>query len=231
MDCDFKQANIVFTCLSNDKAVDDVYSTISAVGNIDGKLFVDCLTIHPISSEKVAKLVTDSGASFVASPVFGAPPMAEAGQLVFVCAGPKAAVQRLRPYTNGVMGKAEVPMEDEPYGMASTMKIIGNTFVLNMVTQLGEAFTLPEKTGVGAARVKSFVDGLFGGLYIPYDNAKKDAGHAEKLAKVAGMEVKNATTARQYLEESADHVGGAKGDVASIYGAARMKAGLKYENN
>ncbi|ETS82457.1 hypothetical protein PFICI_04333 [Pestalotiopsis fici W106-1] len=245
-----KQADIIFTCLSNDQAVEDVYRTISALGNINGKLFADCSTIHPDSTEKVAKIVTDAGADFVASPVFGAPPMADAGQLIFVPAGPKAAVERLRPYTTGVMGKAELPMEDEPYGTASTLKIIGNTFVLNMVTQLGEGFTLAEKTGVGAARVKKFVDGLFGGPYSAYgermlsgayhsmeeplfsaDNAIKDASHAEDLAKTAGMEVKNATTAKQYLEEVAEHAGGAKGDVAAIYGAARMRAGLEYENN
>lgn len=33
------------------------------------------------------------------------------------------------------------------------------------------------------------------------------------------------------LEDVAAHAGGAKGDFAGIYGAARMRAGLKYENS
>ncbi|KAH8647970.1 6-phosphogluconate dehydrogenase [Xylariales sp. PMI_506] len=244
------RADIIFTCLSNDIAVHEIYSSIIKSGTIQGKLFVDCSTIHPDSTEKTAKAVIDAGAQFVASPVFGAPPMAEAGQLIFVPAGPQDALERLQPYTVGVMGKAEIPMVDKPYGTASKLKLIGNTFVINMVTQLAEALTLAEKTGVGSATVKKFVDGLFGGPYIAYgdrmisgayhkmeeplfsaDNAFKDADHAESMAKAVGVELRNAGTAKTYLQDVKDLVGGNKGDIASMYGAVRVRSGLMYEND
>lgn len=39
-------------------------------------------------------------------PVFGAPAMADNGQLVCVMAGSKSAVDKYKPYTKGVMGRA-----------------------------------------------------------------------------------------------------------------------------
>lgn len=148
------------------------------------------------------------------------------------------------------MGKAEIPFEDQAYGQALKLKLIGNTFVLNMVSVLGEGLTLAEKSGVGAAPVKQFLDGLFGGPYSAYgdrmlsgayhtmaeplfsaDNARKDIGHAADLARAAGMELKNAAVVDAYLKVVADHAGGDKGDVAGMYGAVRKNAGLRYEND
>ncbi|RYP12913.1 hypothetical protein DL767_011047 [Monosporascus sp. MG133] len=242
-----KKADIIFTTLSNDAAVRAVFSSALAGGDVAGKLFVECSTIHPDTTAQLARDAAAGGAQFVASPVFGAPAMAEAGQLIFVMAGPREAIERLRPYVRGVMGKGEIAFEDEPYEKALKLKLIGNTFVLNMVSVLGEGLTMAEKTGVGAAPLKQFLDGLFGGPYSAYgdrmlsgtywkmeeplfsaDNARKDAGHAMDLAKSVGMELRHAAVADDYLKVVADHAGGDKGDVAGMYGAARKKAGLKY---
>ncbi len=246
-----KRADIVFSIVSNDAAVRAVFgSALGAGGDVRGKLFVECSTVHPETTEQLARDAAAAGAQFVASPVFGAPAAAEAGQLIFVPAGPRAGIERLRPYARGVMGRAEIAFEDAPCGRALRLKLIGNTLVLNMVSILGESLAMAEKTGVGAAPVKQFVDGLFGGVYSAYadrmlsgaywkmeeplfsaDNARKDIGHAIDLARSSGMELKNAAVVDEYLKVVADHAGGAKGDVAGMYGAARKNAGLKYEND
>ncbi|KAH6659712.1 NAD binding domain of 6-phosphogluconate dehydrogenase-domain-containing protein [Truncatella angustata] len=245
-----KRADVIFTMLSNDQAVEENIDAFLSTGDVSGKLFVECSTIHPDTTERLAKKVTEAGAEFIASPVFGAPPAADAGQLIFVPAGPKAVIEKLKPYSVGVMGKAEVLLADRPYGSSSTLKLIGNTFILNMVAQLGEAFTVAEKSGVGVEPLKNFVDTLFGGVYSGYadrmvkgtywkmeeplfsvDNAIKDATHAQSIAKSVGAEVNNAANAQGYLEDVKKQVGGAKGDIAGIYGAARVRAGLKYEND
>ena len=72
------QADIIFTCVGDDAAINE---TIDAAlkGDVKGKLFVDCSTIHPETSEGLAKRVASAGAEFIASPVFGAPAMADAG--------------------------------------------------------------------------------------------------------------------------------------------------------
>ncbi|CAJ2513747.1 Uu.00g018660.m01.CDS01 [Anthostomella pinea] len=244
-----KKADIIFTIVSNDAAVREAVSS-ALKGEVKGKLIVECSTIHPDTVEQVAKDVLAKGAEFVASPVFGAPPAADAGQLIFVPAGPKATIDKARPYFKGVMGKAEIPMDDKPYGTSQKLKLIGNSFILNMVSQLGEGLAMAEKTGVGVEPLKEFIDTLFGGVHSGYaqrmvsgtywkmeeplfsaDNALKDAGHAINLAQSAGMELKNAKTAQGYLKGVAEYAGGSKGDIAGIYGIARQQAGLKYEND
>ncbi|KAI1377544.1 6-phosphogluconate dehydrogenase 2 [Hypoxylon crocopeplum] len=244
-----KKADIIFTIVSNDAAVHAVYDGLLK-GDVAGKLFVECSTIHPDTTEQIAKLVTDKGAEFVASPVFGAPAAAEAGQLVFVPAGPKSSIDKLRPFTKGVMGRADIPFDDQPYGTSLKLKLIGNSFILNMVSVLGEGYTVAEKSGVGVDALKQLIDAMFGGVYSLYsermikgtywkmeeplfsaNNARKDAGHAMNLAKSVGAELKMAAVADGYLKEVADHAGGDKGDLAGVYGAARKNAGLKYEND
>ncbi|KAI0840847.1 6-phosphogluconate dehydrogenase 2 [Hypoxylon sp. FL0890] len=244
-----KKADIIFTIVSNDAAVNGVFDTLLK-GDVSGKLFIDCSTIAPETTEEVAKLVTDKGAQFVASPIFGAPAAAEAGQLVFVPAGPKSSIEKLRPYIKGVMGKAEIPFEDKPTGTSLKLKLLGNSFIINMVTVLGEGYTVAEKAGVSTDALKQFIDILFGGVYSVYsermvsgtywkmeeplfsaNNALKDANHAQNLAKSVGAELKLLEVSDEYLKSVADHAGGDKGDIAGIYGAARKNAGLKFEND
>ncbi|OTB03325.1 hypothetical protein M426DRAFT_321896 [Hypoxylon sp. CI-4A] len=244
-----KKADIIFTNLTNDAAVEGVYESILK-GNIGEKLFIDSSTIAPETADKVAQLLADKGAQFIASPIFGPPAAAEAGQLLFVPAGPKPAIDKLRPFVKGVMGKAEIAFEDKPAGTSLKLKLIGNSFVLNMVTVLAEGYTAAEASGVGTDALKQTIDVMFGGIYSAYsermlkgtywqmeeplfsaNNALKDLGHASNLAKKAGAELKLLEVSKQYLKTVADHAGGDKGDIAGIYGAARQNASLKYEND
>jgi 3-hydroxyisobutyrate dehydrogenase-like beta-hydroxyacid dehydrogenase len=59
--------------------------------------------------------------------------MADNGQLVCVLAGPSAQIAKVKPFCKGVMGRAEIDYSDQPHGAATRLKIIGNTFILNMV--------------------------------------------------------------------------------------------------
>lgn len=63
-----RRADIIFTCLSNDAAVQQTYSSIVKSEHVKGRTFIECSTIHPDTTEIVAKLVTDAGAEFVSSP-------------------------------------------------------------------------------------------------------------------------------------------------------------------
>lgn len=241
------KADIIFTCLSNDAAVEAIVAEALKVP-VKGKLIVDCSTIHPDTTEKLAKQVVDAGGEFVAAPVFGAQAVAEAGQLIGVLAGPTASVEKVRPYFKGVMARAEILMSDEPCRNATTLKVIGNTFILNMVEQLAEGHVLAEKTGLGTKHLHTFVENMFSGPVAAYsarmvsgdyykrdppafgvDLARKDAGHAKSLAKAAGMTLHNVETGDNHLK-IVKELRGEKGDMAGIYGAVRHEAGLPYEN-
>lgn len=242
------KADVLFTCLSNDEAVNAVFETILQ-GEVKGKLFVECSTIHPKTTEVLAKACTAAGAEFVAAPVFGAPAAAEAGQLIGVLAGPKASVDKAKPYFKGVMAKAEIDMTDKPYGQALKLKVLGNTFILAMVEQLSEAHVLAEKSGLGTEYVHEFVQSLFGGVYGAYssrmldgtyhkmeeplfgvDLARKDARHAKSLAADNGVDLKVVEVGDKHLAQVQKHAG-SSGDIAGIYGAVREESGLKFENH
>jgi 3-hydroxyisobutyrate dehydrogenase-like beta-hydroxyacid dehydrogenase len=142
-------------------------------GDVKGKLFCDCSTIHPDTTRKINKSITDKGAHFVACPVFGAPAMAESGQLVCVLAGPAADVEKIKPYTKGVMGRDYIDYSDQDVGKALLMKVIGNTFVINMVETLSEGHTLADKTGLGSDNLHQFIEKMFPGPYTSYSNRLK----------------------------------------------------------
>lgn len=181
------KADIIFTCLGDDAAISD---TIAAAvkGDVKGKLFVDCSTVHPDTTNKLAKSIQGQGAEMVACPgmeldpssavisnplirrpiVFGAPAMADNGQLVCVLAGPASAVKKVIPYCKGVMGRANIDYSDQPQGKATLLKIIGNTFILNMVETLSEGHTLADKSGLGNENLHQFIETMFPGPYTAY---------------------------------------------------------------
>ncbi len=241
------KSDIIFTCVGDDAAINETIDT-ALEGNTKGKLFVDCSTVHPDTTEGLAKKITAGGAEFVASPVFGAPIMADAGQLVFILAGPKESVEKVKPYTKGVMGRAIVDFGGQPVGKATLLKVIGNTFILNMVETLSEGHVLAEKSGLGNDNLHQFIETMFPGPYAAYstrmtsgdyhkrdeplfavDLARKDARHAMVLAKAAGTQMKDVEVADKHLEQVKKHMG-ERGDIASIYGAVRQEGCLKFEN-
>ncbi|KKY17839.1 putative 6-phosphogluconate dehydrogenase [Phaeomoniella chlamydospora] len=240
-------ADIIFMCLGVDAAVQ---STIeSAVkSDVKGKLFVDCSTIHPDTTTMISKVIEAQGGHFVACPVFGAPAMAQSGQLVCVVAGPADQTKRVFPFCAGVMGRANIDYSGQAPSKATLMKIIGNTFILSMVSTLAEGHVMAEKTGLGVEELHKFVEAMFPGPFTAYskrmlegdyylrdsplfgvDLARKDAGHAAHLAKEAGTSMKIAEVADGYLKMVKEHMG-EKGDIAGIYGAKRKENGLDFEN-
>ncbi|KAK7204306.1 NAD binding domain of 6-phosphogluconate dehydrogenase-domain-containing protein [Myxozyma melibiosi] len=242
------KADIIFSCISNDAAVESVYETALKIPDgVKGKIFAECSTIHPDTTRGLEKATKAAGGLFVAAPVFGAPAMANAGMLVFVLAGSKAGIESIKPYLDGVMGRMSIDLSDDPdVGKALTLKVIGNTVILGMVESLSEGHVLSEKTGLGTENFEKFITAMFGqSPYLPYskrltggdyvrdkplfgaDLAAKDARHALSLAKSSGTTMPIVEIAAQHLKEVEEELG-PKGDIASIYGVVRKKAGLPF---
>ena len=94
--------------------------------------------------------------------------MAENGQLVCVLAGPASAVERVKPFCKGVMGRANIDFKNQPQGKATLLKVIGNTFIFNMIEALSEGHTLAEKSGLGNDNLHQFIEIMFPGPYTAY---------------------------------------------------------------
>jgi 3-hydroxyisobutyrate dehydrogenase-like beta-hydroxyacid dehydrogenase len=241
------KSDIIFFCLGDDAAVqaniDEALKT-----DVKGKIFVDCSTIHPDTTASIAKSIEAKSASFVACPVFGAPAMADAGQLVCVLAGPASAIDQVKPYCAGVMGRANIDYSGQPQSKATLLKIIGNTFILSMVETLSEGHVVAEKSGLGVDELHSFIETMFPGPYTAYSNrlksgdywkreeplfaaklARKDARHAQAIAQSSGVTMRNVELADGYLAKVVEEKGD-QGDIAGIYGAKRMESGLGFDN-
>lgn len=240
-------ADIIFYCLGDDKAVLDMLDQITS-SDISGKTLVDCSTIHPDTTAQEEETIRSRGGQFVACPVFGAPAMADAGQLICIIAGPQKAVESVKPFCQGVMGRAVLDYSGQATSKASLMKVIGNTFISSMVETLSEGHVVAEKTGLGVEQLHQFIELMFPGPYTAYSNrlmsgdyykrdeplfavdlARKDARHAQALANRAGVTMKNIQLSDDLLQGVQDHMG-SRGDIAGMYGAKRVESGLPFEN-
>ncbi|KAL8652848.1 MAG: hypothetical protein Q9210_002453 [Variospora velana] len=204
---DVSGADVIFTCLGDDAAMVETVDTICKSGtSIANKLFVDCSTVHPDTTDQLAAMFSSHGAEFVAYPVFGAPAMADTGQLVCVLAGPGPSVKKVLLFCKGVMGRANIDYSDQPCGRATLLKVIGNTFILNMVETLSEGHTIAEKFGLGNDNLHQVIGTMFPGPHTAYsgrmiggnyygraeplfrvDLEGKDAKHAIDLVKGSGI--------------------------------------------
>jgi 3-hydroxyisobutyrate dehydrogenase-like beta-hydroxyacid dehydrogenase len=151
------KADIIFYCLGDDAAVLDMVDEILKQ-DVTGKILVDCSTVHPDSTAKEAEKIQAKGASFVACPVFGAPAAADAGQLICVLAGEASAVDKVKPYCKGVIGRANVDYSGQDPSKATLLKVLGNTFITSMVETLSEGHVVAEKSGLGSDQLHQFIE-------------------------------------------------------------------------
>lgn len=244
-------ASLIFICVGDDHALDHIISAILASSaDLTSKIIVDCSTVHPDTSRRIAKSISERGGSFIACPVFGAPAFADAGQLVVVPAGPTDAIAKIKPFLDGVTARKTIDLggPDADVGRASLLKLLGNTFILNTVETLAEGMVAAEKSGLGTDVYQQFMDTMFPGPFPKYaermasgdyfqreeplfavDLARKDLRHASNLAADAGMRLRSGEITDQYLQDVKAQRG-EKGDIAAVYGAVRKEAGLPFEN-
>ncbi|KAL1863109.1 hypothetical protein Daus18300_008101 [Diaporthe australafricana] len=242
------KSTIIFTMISDDQVLDGLITkALEANISLEHKVWIDTSTVHPDTCAKCAERLGQRGATFVASPVFGASPMAAAGKLIFSMAGPAATIDRLGPFVLAAMGRSIINM-GEDVRKASLFKISGNIFVIGLQELVAEAHVFAEKTGLGTGQMEAFISSMFGpvlesyskrmttGAYAPplgtppgfaVPLAAKDAGHAISIAEAHGTRIPvvetalaRLTAAREYADESLDS--------SAVYGVARLDAGLPF---
>ncbi|KAM0355177.1 hypothetical protein ACHAPU_001042 [Fusarium lateritium] len=251
-----KKSDIIFLSLSDDSALE---ATLNAIidsdesGQLGGKLVVDTSTVHPDSTAKAQVRLSEQGAQFIASPVFGASPVAAQGKLLWIVAGPDAAVDKISPYIEGVMGRGIIRV-GEDVRLSSKMKTAGNFITAGMMEVVAEAHVLAEKSGLGSKNLEALIEQQYGplalsmsqrlttGAYMPargdrpwsdLNLAIKDVGHGIALAEQSGARLEVAEVAIKHLKD-AKQFSDAKGrplDSSSMYGILRKEADLPFETD
>ncbi|KAK5808055.1 NAD binding domain of 6-phosphogluconate dehydrogenase-domain-containing protein [Linnemannia elongata] len=214
-------SNVIFTSLSTDAAVEDVYDQLAQLASRvqEQIIFIETSTIHPSVAAKNQELLSPypQQHAYLQCPVFGRPDRALAGQLVFVTSGPAAALSRIHPLIAS-MSRSTIDLHTADVTKASSFKLLGNFFVAGSIELLAEGLALGEKLSLPQSSVLHLINGLFGSpVWIGYSQkivegkkskeggypvelGLKDVGHMRRLAEEHGASLPTADVAYGHLE-------------------------------
>lgn len=156
------RCGVVLTMLSDDGAVEAVVAGDQGVlaGLPDGGLHVSMSTIGMALSERLASMHAERGQAYVAAPVFGRPPAAEAGKLFVAAAGPAGAIARAQPLFDA-LGQRTFVVGESP-AAANVVKLGGNFMIMSAIEAMAQAMTVAGKAGVDKA---AFLEVMTGTLF------------------------------------------------------------------
>lgn len=145
-------ADIVLSMLAHDQAMRDVLVDSGALGRArKGVVHVNLATISTALAAELSALHAELGLGYVASPVFGRPPVALAGGLNVLAAGAPAAVEAAMPVLEMLAAKVW-PLGEDPV-RANALKLAGNFMIVSAIESMGEAVALGEAYGVEGAEL------------------------------------------------------------------------------
>jgi 3-hydroxyisobutyrate dehydrogenase-like beta-hydroxyacid dehydrogenase len=143
------KADIVLSMLAHDQAMREVLVDSGVLARAPkGVVHVNLATISTALAGELAALHADLGLGYVASPVFGRPPVAQAGGLNVLAAGAPDAVAAAMPVLEMLAGKVW-PLGEDPI-RANALKLAGNFMIVSAIESMGEAVALGEAYGVPA---------------------------------------------------------------------------------
>jgi 3-hydroxyisobutyrate dehydrogenase-like beta-hydroxyacid dehydrogenase len=150
-------AEVVFTMLSNDDAVQQV--AFSAGGILDslprGATHVSSSTISIELSDRLTLAHAEAGQLYVAATVLGRPNLAAQGQLFVIAAGASQAMDKVAPLLDAI-GRQTTRFGARPSN-ANIVKLSVNFLFAAVMESLGEAVALIAKGGIDKAAYVDFL--------------------------------------------------------------------------
>jgi 3-hydroxyisobutyrate dehydrogenase len=140
-------SSIIFTMVSDDNAVKEVYSGQEGLlsHSPGGKIFVDMSTVSPQTSIFLATLCRDCGNYFIDAPVSGSVQPALDGNLILMAGGPADVFQKVKPLFDAI-GKITVHLGDNGSGASAKLAI---NFLLALNLQgLAETIVFANERGI-----------------------------------------------------------------------------------
>ena len=146
------QADIVFTILTDDTAVREVFSGQHGLlaGDCSGKLLVEMSTIRTATIDQLRPLVEARGAQLLDAPVSGTLEPARQGQLLAMVGGTSQDVERARPALETFCRRI---VHMGPSGAGTTMKLALNMPMAIFWAGLAEAMAMGKRHGLNMAQM------------------------------------------------------------------------------
>lgn len=231
------KADVVLSMLAHDQAVREVLVDSGVLARArKGVVHVNLATISTALAGELAALHAELGLGYVASPVFGRPPVAQAGALNVLAAGAPDAVATAMPVLEQLAAKVW-PLGEDPV-RANALKLAGNFMIVSAIESMGEAVALGEAYGVPAPELLDMLSStlfaapiykIYGGMiaerrYSPPGFAAelglKDVRLVLDAAEAKGLSMPQADLAEASLEMLLD--GDGRGlDLAALAEIAR----------
>ncbi|MBZ9557877.1 MULTISPECIES: NAD(P)-dependent oxidoreductase [Modicisalibacter] len=154
-----RDADVVFTMLASPDVVEAVAfgdgGFVAAMR--DGALWVDCSTVNPSFSRRMAERTREHGRRFADAPVAGTRQPAEEGTLTFLVGGDSADYQRLEPLLRS-MGEKILHVGDT--GQGASFKMLVNAMLAQSMAVYSETALLGEKLGFSRDFLMQTLPGL-----------------------------------------------------------------------
>ena len=146
------ESDVVLSSISNDEAVDDVYTGRRGVlANIRrGSTIIEMSTVSPVTSRELYRLGLARDVSVLDVPVSGSTLAAEHGTLVLLGGGDESAFYAAEPIFNAI---SQQHFYLGPSGSGNTMKLVVNTLLGVGMQAIAEAVVLGEKAGLDRRRL------------------------------------------------------------------------------
>ncbi|MCW2530325.1 MAG: NAD(P)-dependent oxidoreductase [Pseudonocardiales bacterium] len=233
------ETGLVFSMLSDDTAVLDVFDDATLSAAPAGALHVNMATVGVESASALDRRHDAAGVGYLAAPVLGRSTVAAQGALSILAAGDTAALERAAPYFD-LMGRRTWNFGADP-GNANVVKIGVNYLIIHALQAMAESVALLEGRGVDPAKfVELLGDSLFPGpVYSGYGSAiveqrylpagfttalgRKDLRLATEVADSAGTALPTAAVLRDVFDEALS-AGQADLDWASIAEVTRRRS-------
>ena len=198
------RSDVVVTMVPNGSVVQQLVCGDDGLlrGLKPGSLVLDTSSSEPWLTEATGRLLVAAGCAMVDAPVSGAQWGAEAAELVFMCGGSEADVERVRPLLD-VMGKAVFHLG--PLGAGHAMKCLNNLVTASNFLAVVEALAIGKRVGLDPAAMVDVLDRSTGMSWISQTHLRqrvisrsfddpfklqlmlKDIGIAMQLAKSADV--------------------------------------------
>jgi 3-hydroxyisobutyrate dehydrogenase len=152
------KAEIIFTCLSDTAAVEEVVFGSQGIASTPQEgILVDMSTVSPEATIRMAsELKRLCGREWIDAPVSGGTTGAQTGTLTIMAGGSAANLDRVRPFL-AHLGKRITLMGG--VGSGQTTKLINQTIVACSMVVLAEALGLAKRAGLDVAALPAALAG------------------------------------------------------------------------
>jgi 3-hydroxyisobutyrate dehydrogenase len=236
-----RASDVVVVCVSDTPDVEAVVLGPDGVGEglAAGSLVIDCSTIAPAATRRIAAALRERGIGFVDAPVSGGSEGAKQATLTIFVGGEPADAERARPILEA-MGKTITHFG--PAGSGQAVKAVNQVVIAGAYLGVAEGIVLALKAGLDAEAVAAALGGGAARSWVlenrsgrMIDNEYplgfrtslhlKDLGIALELARSVGATLPVAGLAAQ-LESGLVARGRGDEDMSNLARAIRALSGL-----